>query len=291
MNRFRIGLALPLLLDVVDGGGGGGAGTGGDTGNITTGQASQTATSTTTPSAIELADDALIQIKGQNKPVKFNEYVRGFQSQFTKASQEAARLKAALQEREDRIKRYEDERNRAGQQQQSQKPGNDVYAQLEALPYLSGKDARAVVETIQGAITQRDQVLIATLKKLQTMERALNGLNENHATQSFDSKISRWLQDGGYDPGYSDLAKEIYLAYEGDDLDTEFPQIFASRVKQIEDLITARNAAKVSAARKTPFVPGKGGNTGPSSPLKLKPNASPQELADELWEQIQTSET
>jgi hypothetical protein len=289
MNRFKIGLIPVLLLDDIDSGGGGGEMSGGDGGSSPAQTTQVSSSGSTAPSPIDLAEDALIRIKGQEKPVKFNEYFKGFQSQFTKASQEAARLKAALQEREQRLKQYETERQRASQQQTAQNPQNDVYAQLEQLPYLSGKDARAVVESIQGAITQRDQVLIAALKKIQTMEKMVSGLSENHSMQNFEGKISRWLQDGGYDPGYGDLAKEIYLAYEGDDLDNEFPQIFASRVKQIEDIWEKTRAAKVNAARqqRSPFVPGKGGQTGPSNPLKLDPRASHREVADQLWDAIQ----
>lgn len=285
MNRKLIDFLLgtSVLLDApTDGGGGGGDGTSTDQG------AGAVTPPAQEPSAIDVDDNSLIRVKGQNKPIKFSEYGRSFQAQFTKASQEAARLKRELETERQTRQRYEQERQRAAQQQPNQNGQADVYAQLESLPYLSGKDARAVVESIGQAITQRDHVLLAALKKIQAMEQRVGGLYENHTMQNFEGKISRWLQEGGYDQGYADLAKEIYLAYEGDDLDTEFPQIFASRVKQIEDIWEKTRQAKINAARKAPFVPGKGGNTGPSRMTQLKPAASAAEIADSLWDSMQT---
>jgi hypothetical protein len=275
--------SLPLYFDAPgDAGGGGGEGGTSFGGGAGSGAPAEPAT----PTVYEVDDNSLIKPKGFEKPVKYGEHVRGLQGQFTRASQEAARLKAQVAEYQNKVQQFE-QQQRAQQQSQAATQGADVYGQLEALPYLSGKDARAVVEAIQGAILQRDQVLMAALKKIQSMEKTLGGLNENHSMQSFEGKIAKWLQDGGYDAGYADLAKEIYLAYEGDDLDTEFPQIFAGRVKQIEDLMERSRSAKLNAARRQPFVPGRGGNTGPSQPLKLDPRASHQQVADALWDSIQ----
>lgn len=234
------------------------------------------------PSVFDANDDSLIRVKGSDKPVKFGDHVRGFQSQFTKASQEAARYKKELTE--ERARREGLERSRANAPAQ---PNNqpDVYASLEALPYLDGKQAAEVVRSIAAQIGQRDQVLVATLKQIQQLKTIVNELHGNHTNQGFEAKIGKWLQDGGYDTGYSDLAKEIYLAYEGDDLDAEFPRIFASRVEQIEKLFDAKRQAKINGARKPAFVPGKGAVVGPSKPLEVKANASAREIADMFWNQ------
>lgn len=242
------------------------------------------------PSVIELNDDALIKPKGFEKPVKYGEHVRGLQGQFTKASQEAARLKKELADRDARLKQLEQARQQANQGQNGpQQP--DVFAQLEALPYLDGKQAAEVVRNIQGAINQRDQVLLATLKQIQQLKGIVDQLHGSHTNQNFEGKIAKWLQDGGYDPGFANLAKEIYLAYEGDDLDNEFPQIFATRVAEIEKLYEAKRQAKIQSARKQPFIPGKGAVVGPSKPLEIKPNATAKELADILWNEGMGSET
>lgn len=242
----------------------------------------QTPDTTGTPTPLEMAEDTLISIKGQAKPVKFGEHVKGFQSQFTKASQEAARLKRELETERQTRQRYEQERQQR-QQGQPNQAQPDAFDALAQLPYLTGKDAVGMVQQIGQAMQQRDQVLIALIKKLQSMEGMVGGLNENHSTQLFDAKIAKWLTDGGYPPEASDLAKEIYLAYEGDDLDSEFPRIFEARYQQMEKLFEARRAGKIAAARKAPFIPGKGGQGNPSKPLEVKANATAKEVADQLF--------
>ena len=249
----------------------------------------QTSTTPAEPTAIDINDDALIRIKGSDKPVKFGEHVRGFQSQFTRASQEAARLKRELEQERQTRQRYEQERQRSQQGNSNGEPS--IEEQLGQLPYLSGTDAARVVKSIQGQIQQRDQVLLGTLKKLQHMEGILNTLNQSHSTSSFDAKISKWLTDGGYPSGLANWAKEIYLAYEGDDLDTEFPQILKTRYDEIAREFEAQRQAKIRGARPQPFVPGRGGQATPSKPLEVKANTSPRELADLLYNQFAGSET
>lgn len=246
--------------------------------------AGQTTDSSQEPQVIDLPDEnALIRVKGSDKPVKYSEIGRNFQAQFTKASQRAAQLEREIaQERELRLK-YEQERLRTSQgQQQNQAP--DVFAQLRELPYLSGEAAAEVVQTISTQVKERDKVIMALAKKLQDMDGRLGGLYDNHTNQSFESKINKWVTDLGYGPEASEVAKEIYLAYTGDDLDQEFPRIFEERMKQLEGLFEARKRASLERARRQPFIPGRGGQTGPSAPIQLKPNASPREIADLLWE-------
>lgn len=234
------------------------------------------------PSVIDANDDTLIRVKGSDKPVKFGDHVRGFQSQFTKASQEAARYKKEVADYKEKVAALERARSQPAQPQ-NQTP--DVFAQLEALPYLDGKHAAEVVRNIGAQIGQRDQVLIAALKQIQQLKGIVGELHGNHTNQSFEAKIGKWVADGGYDPGYTDLAKEIYLAYEGDDLDSEFPQIFKARVEQMEKLFDAKRQAAIRGARKPAFVPGKGAVVGPSKPLEVKADASAREIADMFWNQ------
>lgn len=239
------------------------------------------------PTTFDVSDDTLIRVKGSDKPVKFGEHVRGFQSQFTKASQKAAELQRQLEARDQRIKEIE----AAQQQAQRGQADQDVFAELRQLPYLSGSDAVEVVQSIGQQIHQRDMVLMAALKKIEGLERVVGGLNQNHSLGAFDNKIKSWLSDWGYPPEAENLAKEIYLAYEGDDLDQEFPQIFQSRWAEIEKIVEARRQAKINAARKQPFVPGRGGETRPSKPLEMKGDLSPRDVADQLWEQLHQSGT
>lgn len=245
------------------------------------------------PKPIELSDDTLILDKATGKPVKYGEYNRGFQSQFTRAAQERARLQRELETERAQRQRYEQERQRAASQG-NQNGQRDVFADLRSLPFLSGEQTVQAVESIINQINQRDQFTRVIVEKMVEMEKRLGGLSGHHNEQLFDSKINKWVTDAGYDPkaeGILDLAKEIYLAYEGPDLDAEFPTIFTNRMKQIEAFVEAKRRQAVQAAKRPPFVPGKGGQANPSRPVQLKPNATPKEVADALFGSWNESDT
>jgi hypothetical protein len=246
---------------------------------------SETSTPNQASQPIKLTPDSMVDIDG--KPVKFSDHVRGFQSQATKASQRAAELERKLAEREQAIQRYEQQQRQS--QTQAQRPGQqaDMFAGLRQEPYLTGEMAAGVFQGIVQELNTRDQYIMGILKAVQKLNGIVSGLNENHTNSQFDSKISRWLQEGGYPQEYSDLAKEVYLAYEGTDLDAEFPQIFKNRVEQVEKAWEAKRRQNAEAARRRPFVPGKGGEAQPSAPLKLNVKNSARQDADELWEQLQ----
>lgn len=239
------------------------------------------------PTPIELKDDSFIRVPGIEKPVKYSEHVKGFQAQFTKASQRAAALERELASEREARQRFEQERQRS----QAQPGGEpDVFGALRELPYLSGEQAVEVVQGITQEIKKRDQVLVAALTRMQQMEQRLGGLYETHTNSAWESKINRVLTDTGYGPEAADIAKEIYLAYEGNDLDQEFPRIFTERMKQLESLFESRKRSALERARQMPFVPGRGGQAGPSSPLQLKGNESSRQIADMLWN-FERSET
>lgn len=236
------------------------------------------------PSAIDVDDNVLIRVKGSDKPVKFGEHVRGFQSQFTRASQEAARLKGELAKRDQRLQQFERERQAAQSRQQGNQ-GNELVDQLKTLPYLSGEQAHQVIQGIGEQFKQRDMVLLAALNQVKQMKSVLDGLHGNHINSSFEGKISKWIDEGGYPKELTNWAKELYLAYEGDDLDQEFPRILKERYEEVNKALNAQREAKVRAARQT-FVPGKGGNGSPSKPLEFKGNESAKDIADRLWSQF-----
>lgn len=271
---------LPLYFDAVDAGGVGGGSDANPTGG-------SDASATQTSDPIALSDDTLIRVGGSDKPVKFSDHVRGFQSQFTKASQEAARLKNELAaERQARTQLEQAQRQASQQVQRGQNV--DPYQALKALPYLSGNEAAAVVENIASQIRQRDLILLGTLQQMQQMQEIVQRLNGNHVQTSWESKIQKVLADGGYPKEALDFAKEVYLAYEGDDLDDEFPELFKTRWNQLQGIIKAQQEAAVKAARQGQFnLPGRGGNGSPSQPIKLDPKASPAEIAAQLWPALQ----
>jgi hypothetical protein len=279
LSRFGV------LTQVAPPDGGGGAG---ESANPAGGGA---ATPPAEPSVIDVDENALIRVKGSDKPVKFGDHVRGFQSQFTKASQEAARLKRELQERETRLQRYEQERQIASQRGQGGQ-GDDVFAALKALPYLSGEDAVQVVQAIGKQIQQRDQITLALAKELQKVRSVVGTLHETHSGAAFESKINNFLNQGGFGDKYREFAKKLYLAYEPDEtLDAEFPQILASEIENMKRLFEAEKAEALNRSRRTPFVPGRGGQASPTRPVELDPKASAKEIAEQLWGQWNESGT
>lgn len=291
MFKNRLGLFGSMMLpfyapDGADGGGGGNFTGGGD--NFTPPSASggsNASDSPAEPSVIDLDENALIRVKGSDKPVKFGEYGRSFQSQFTKASQRAAQLEKTLKEREGEIQRFRQQSQNASQNVQNGAQG-DVFAALKQLPYLTGEHAVEVVQGIANEIKQRDMVTLGILKQFQTLQNTVKELYGNHVNSSFDSKINRWVSEGGYPAEITDWAKKLYLAYEGDDLDQEFPEILRNEWESLNKVFEAKRAQQVSQARSNRFVPGKGGNGRPSNPLQFKGNESPAAMADALFENL-----
>lgn len=245
------------------------------------------------PTPIELRDDSLVKIPGSDKPVKYGEHYRGLQGQLTRASQRAAELErkyaqaeAVAREREQQLQRYNTPR------EQHVNPAADLVGKLKSLAYLTGEDAASMVETIVNQVGQfgtefqrRDAAIMLLYNQIKRMSDQVNGLQSNHLNSSFESKISRWVGDLGLPVEATDFAKELYLAYEGEGLDDEFPTILKNRWEQITGLSRKAEQARIAQARQLPFVPGKGGQGVPSKPLTDRlAKASPKEVADELWD-------
>lgn len=277
--------ALPFYSPDDLGGGGGGDDLGDPAGSD-----GDVATPSADPQPIELDENALIRIKGQDKPVKFGEYGRNFQSQWTKEAQRRAQLERELATERQQLQQLRQEQEAYKRNQQTNSQG-DVYESLRQLPYLDGETAAKQIQGIMGQINQRDQILLATLNQMKQLQQVVNQLHQSHVGSSFESKIDKWFGENGWDPGFRDLAKEVYLAYEGEDLDVEFPRIFGERLSSIEKAFEARRQAASAKARQNRFVPGKGGIGSPSKPMELKGNEDPRDLVDKLWEQFQTSGT
>lgn len=285
---------FPVQLPSFNEGGDGGSGGSGGGGIIPAGTSpGSTSSAPAEPSVIDVDDNALIRVKGSDKPVKFGEHVKGFQAQHTRVAQKAAQLERELQAERTRRADYERRVQQAsGGQVNQPNPGNQLLDQLKALPYLSGEQAVGVVEGITQQIKQRDMVTLALVQQIKQMKGVLDGLNQSHVMSGFDSKVNRWVKDANIPAEATEWVKKLYLAYEGDDLDQEFPAILKG---EWENLNRVMNAQRESTARKARedrmFVPGRGGNAGPNKPIQLKGSESPKDLADKLWEQFNESDT
>lgn len=254
------------------------------------------------PTPFDLNDDSLVRIKGQAEPVKYGDLSKRLQADYTRKTQQAQRLQAqAAQER----KELGAERARLEglATQLASRRGNDTSVdpfmeELSKAEFIDGKTAVKLVQAMQqggfapiaAAIQERDKVITALYQHVVQLSNQMKEMGGRFGNQDFDGKINGWLKAGGYPPEAADLAKEIYLAYEGDDLDNEFPQIFETRWNQILSILDNQRKAKVEAARTTIKLPGRGGNGSAAKPIGLKGNESAKEAADMLWEAMHGGE-
>lgn len=291
------------MADSIDSGAGGSVtpqstpNLGGGTGSGGVSDSQQTAA----PTIYDLNDDTLVRVKGQGDPVKFSDLSRRQQADYTRKTQAAQNLhRQATTERQ----QVQAERARletiaaqlAARQGGNQTNQSDPFlTDLGGREYIDGKTAVEIVRQLQenglapiaNAIGQRDKVIQQLYNQLTSLTKHVQEMGGRFGQSDFDGKIQKWVAYGGYPPEAADLAKEVYLAYEGEDLDNEFPEIFARRWQQVENIFNARREAKVNAARQAPKLPGRGGNGSASKPIGLKGNESSKETADLLWEALQ----
>lgn len=268
---------------------GGGTGSGG----VSSGQ------QTTTPSHIDLTDDSLVRVNGQGDPVKYGDFSKRQQADYTRKTQQhaaqVAKERQAIASERARLEGIAASLvSRQTQNQPGQGQQDPFLTELGNAEFIDGKTAVKLVQAlqqggfapIQQAIQERDKVITSLYQHVVRLSNQMKDMGNRFGTQDFDGKINRWLKDGGYPAEAADLAKEVYLAYEGDDLDNEFPTIFQNRWNQIQSIIENQRKAKVEAARRAPMLPGRGGNGSASKPIGLKGNETPKQAADLLWESL-----
>ena len=257
------------------------------------------------PQVFDLSDDSLVRIKGQGTPIKFGDLSKRQQADYTRKTQQAEQLRRQVTSQQQEVAR---ERARlegmaaqlVARQNQNQGGGQQdpFMAELANAEFIDGKTAVKLIESIRqgglapiaAAIQERDKVITQLYQHVVRLTNQVGQMGNRFGSQDFDGKINKWLSDGGYPAEAADLAKEIYLAYEDDDLDTEFPQIFEARWNQIQNILDKQRQAKVEAARRQPMLPGRGGAGSPSKPIGLKGNESAKTLADNLWEAMQVGD-
>jgi hypothetical protein len=303
----RMGLVSLPLLQVDGGGSGGGSGAGsGATGNAGSAGAGSgggqpvgnqggvgaggAAASGSAADIMEWDDNRQFRFKGQDKPISAKDYVRGFQSQMTKATQEAARLKKEHAALQDRVRQFE-QVARPGEG--GNNSGEQMLGEIASAPFISGQMMGGILQDLQAGIRDRDSVQLAVLRKISAIENVLSELHGANLQQGHEAKLKAWLKDGGYPDEAFDLADIIYRGYEGDNLDEEFPAIFSARWKQMQTAIARQSARERERTRNLPWVPGKGGNTGPGKARGLTGRETPKELADMFFDRYagQTNET
>jgi hypothetical protein len=254
---------------------------------------------------VDISDDTMVRVPGQDDPVKYGDLYKRLQADHTKKTTAAARARDQLAvERQDLHSNHRQKEQQLQQlttqllamRNQGQNAGPDYLSELEGREIMDGRTVAQLMRAIQDqgfgsvakAMEARDGVISQLGAQLTKVNEVVRRLASERSDTSFDRKISGWLKDLNLDDNFTDLAKEVYLAYEGDDLDDEFPEILRSRIDQVRGLFRSADKRRVDEARSAKFkFPGKGGQGSAAQAGGLKGSETSAQVADRLWEAMQ----
>lgn len=265
-------------------------------------------TDSTGVNPVDLTDDTPVRWVGEKEPIRYGDLAKRLQAAETRKNQAFSKQQREFARQQEEWKRQvAEERQRLEtlassiltQRANTGQPQDEFISTLQAQPYIDGKTAAKIVQELKekgiGGVTQqiaeRDRVIQYLANQLQTIQRDVQGLRGTYASQAFDGKIRNWVKQLDLPEEAVEFAKELYSAYEGEDLDDEFPGILERRWGQLQGMFTQQQRAKVEASRKRPFtLPGRGGNGVPSQNIGLTGRESPRDAADKLWALIQNAD-
>ena len=291
------------LFANLDSGGSGGA-TAPATPAPTTGAPSPTSTSAPA-TAQDLSDDTLVRIPGQTEPVKYGDLYKRLQADHTRKTTAAAQARQKYeQERQtwERQKQQEETYLKSLAAQLIAQRGNGntqpsgFVDELSQLQYLDGKAAAKLMQHIQtegfgpvvSAIQERDKVIQQLYQQVLDLSKQFKGFSQQSQGQQFEGKIRNFVKATGLPDSATDYAKRLYLAYEGDDLDQEFPDILRDAWNRDANLLRQADKQRVQAAR-APGVPGKGGSGTPGGKAGLTGRENAKDTTNFLWDYIQAA--
>jgi len=255
--------------------------------------------------AVALSPESYIRVPGQDRPVKYSDFINGYVSKadFTRAQQRiAAERDAAQKSAKDTEAKFANAARQVlarlgqGGQGNAQPAPNSLQAvlgQLEAQPYVDGPTAaglfRNLIESnvlpLANAIKQRDQVLDLLYKRLQALDGNVSTLRNRTTNEEFMGRLAKVRGELALpeDPVVGEFLQDIYLSYEGEDLDQEFPRMAKERFDALRTLFREMDRREADEARNARVgIPGKGGAATPGKPLR-RGFLSPAQIADELW--------
>jgi hypothetical protein len=251
-----------------------------------TGDASAASSTSANSGPLRLTDDMEVIPPGQEKPVKYGEFQRGFQSQFTKASQKAANLEREIAG----LKQAAQQQQQAGQPQTPSKR-KQLIDNLKARTYLSGEEAASAIDNIFGEVendfSTRDQALRLIAQKLLQIDAQQQKFSQSANQSSFSNTIKSALTANKLPEELDEFAQLVYLSHEGADLDQEFPTLLKGFWDKFANVVRQMDQKKVEGARTSRF-PGRGGQGSAGKPLDTS-RMSPSQQADALWEMVQGS--
>lgn len=245
---------------------------------------------------ISLSDDALIQIAGMDKPVKFKDWRSGF---VAKEDHDALSQQMTTQRKQitEALGRYIASLQAGGGRSaapEASKPSaiDKMLANLENEPFLTGAQAKQTLSEIVQQLGETPGKLEKYLGQLwkhnQDLGKRLQAIERGRNEESLRSQVRTWLKDNDFDPEYyEDLALDIFEAYEGT------PEQVFKVVKQRIDKIEAGKEARMKKKlppEGAPKLPGRGGDAIVAAKAKSLADKSPEMVADELFELFRTDE-
>jgi hypothetical protein len=244
---------------------------------------------------ITLTDDSEILLPGATAPVKYKDFVGGYvpKADLTRMrQQDRAQLtqqQKALEAEKATLQRAAREVTARFGQQSPQ--GQDLYAQLEALPYVDGKTQATIVKHIVGAMQQYQQALGLMQQRVQQMEQGygtLSGQSRVSQVQGLFSAARNNLKLPNNEKANA-LIEDVYHAHQGWDqvphaeAVAELQRLVAQRLDYARTIVNEENQQRAAAARQASPI-------RTQQPLKIARqkgripgSETPTELADALF--------
>lgn len=267
--------------------------------DVAVGQSNTAAPAPAAPSPVSIKDDLEVILPGNEKPVKWGEWFGNYQRKHTEATTARSSLQAQLKEAQGQIEntRREAERYRQALNlpQHREDPRKGIRDKVGQLAYLKGEDAANLYQSIaeeidssRQALSVRDEAIRLMAGEMSQLKQVLGQVLHRHNLGDFNTKIAKYREELGLPEEAQEYLSELYSAYEGDDLDSEFPNIAKKRIEQLQAMFRAVDKKRVEEARRAKFVPGKGGQGVPGkSGLPDTSKMSSKETADVLFEAMQ----
>lgn len=244
----------------------------------------------------ELTPDSLIKPPGAKEPVKYSDYQRQYipQSEWTKKTQQLAQERQAWEQEKQRATQLllqhaqQLAAARGGNEQGGGQP--DLLQQLREAPYVDGNTAAQLYETLQTqgiqpvvqAIQQRDKALQLMFAHIKRQDQVLQQLQGTHQQSRFNERVTSVRTELGLpdDPEANEFLADLYAAYEGPDLDEQYPELARKRVEGLRRIFRELDRRQAQQARQN-LIPGRGGNATPGRQLN-QGYKSPEQIANEL---------
>jgi len=225
------------------------------------------------------------------------------QAEFTKKSQALADDRRAFEEGRQQWysqqqqlqaqqQQYQQQQQYAQQQQGGQQSQADLINQLKEMQYLDGPTAAALMERIVNeginplgqAIQQRDQALAHMYKEYKALKGQLGTHTNAQAEADLSGRFTKVREEHQLpdEPWVNNYLQDVYYSHEGNDLNTEFPNMVRERLEVMRKGFRGLDRQAAESARKVSSFPGKGGEVA-FTDGKTGGYKSPQDRADELW--------